>query len=132
MSTPVPPNVTRMRGTQRKDRPRERVVVEPHIDDVELETPDWLTDRAAALWRQKLDAYRKRGQSVGGCRSTLAIYCQLEDELIAAWEAGTPPPASGIQAFRQLAASFYDVPSAQVQTVKPTPTPNPFTRRTRK
>lgn len=112
----LPPEVTRLRATNRKDRPRERVV-EPI--DAEIRKPAWLRGRAARLWRQKLATYRSRGQSVSGCGSALAIYCRLEDEIVACWEAGTPPQASKLQAFRQLAAAFYDLPNSQVQSAKP-------------
>jgi len=100
-----------LKGTAQPCRRRERLV--PPIDG-ELVKPTWLKGRAAKLWHEKLEVYRRRGQGVAGCEAALAQFCALEAALIDQWRRGNTPSMAAVNAWRGLAASFYDTPSSQV------------------
>lgn len=109
------PGLKVVAGTDQPCRRREPVVAP--IDGAAVK-PTWLRGRAAKLWVEKVAIYQARGQSVAGCESALAQYCALEAALIEQYRKRITPPVAQVNAFRILAAEFYDTPASQVSPAK--------------
>lgn len=106
-----PPTLKVVSGTYQPCRRREPVV--EAIPGMPVK-PAWLKGRAAKLWAEKVETYRARGQAVAGCESALAQYCALEAALIDQYQKRMIPPVAQVNAFRILAAEFYDTPASQI------------------
>lgn len=106
-----PPALKVVSGTDQPCRRREPVV--ETIPGMPVK-PAWLKGRAAKLWAEKVETYRVRGQAVAGCESALAQYCALEAALIDQYQKRMIPPVAQVNAFRILAAEFYDTPASQI------------------
>ena len=106
-----PPELKVVSGTDQPCRRREPAVAPIAGEPVK---PSWLKGQAAKLWLEKVATYRARGQAIAGCESALAQYCALEAALIAQYRKRDTPPVAQVNAFRILAAEFYDTPASQV------------------
>lgn len=77
-----------------------------------IHPPQGMTEGAQAVWRDKIERYRQRGQKVGGFEDALRQYCELEAALLASWKDGTTTMAM-VTAHRMWCAEFYDTPASQ-------------------
>src|SRR5689334_7936089 len=94
---PLPDSLKLVRSTLRPSRVRR-----PRVPALEgsPRPPAWLTGAARRLFATKVETYRRRGQSVVGCEGSLAIYCQLEARIGAAWRRGDDVQAAYLNALR--------------------------------
>jgi hypothetical protein len=128
---PKPDHLKIIDGTFRAERAHPEVV--PALDGDPVK-PKWLTGRGAAIWKEKLSVYRRRGQSVVGCESALAQYCALEASMIDGYRRREKPIASEVNTYRTFAREFYDTPASQLAKAAGSAAPpkNPFLNRDRK
>ena len=68
---------------------------------------------AKAIFRDKVERYKKRGQKVGGFEDSLAQYCALEETIRNIYKARQFPKVSEINALRIYQAEFYDTPASR-------------------
>lgn len=113
-----PPALKVIAGTDQPCRRRDPVVEKI---DGEPAKPGWLRGRAARLWAEKVAIYGARGQSIVGCESALAQYCALEAALVDQYRRKATPPVAQVNAFRILAAEFFDTPASQIGPAKASP-----------
>ena len=109
---PLSAAVIEMRGTTRKDRPRNDLGTDP--EGYEPRPPTWLDRAAKKIWREKTAEYQRRGQRIQGFESMLAQYCALEADIIASRKAHREVTASTMSQLHRFAVAFYDTPSAAV------------------
>jgi len=108
---PLPAAKKVLRGTFQPCRARAAVVVP--VEAPLGPPPAWLKGSALRLWGEKTAIYARRGQSVVGCESALAQYCQVEADLIRRWQHHADIPVALINAHRIYANEFYDTPASQ-------------------
>ena len=77
--------------------------------------PGWLrkVKGAIAIWHEKVERYRQRGQKIGGFEAALAQYCAIEAALIDMYRRKIETPAAKITQYRVFASEFYDTPASQ-------------------
>lgn len=130
---PIADFVKRQRGTLKPSKSRAAVV--PPIEG-EPEKPDWLTPKAAAIWKKKVAVYQARKQAVRGMEAALAQYCELEAYLVDGWSSENADlDVKALALYRQYARDFYDVPAAQLGAQGSgagAKASNPFARPTRR
>lgn len=126
---PTPLKVVEGRGTVKKTRTRKQVV--PDLEG-EPKKPEWLMARAIVIWDEKVAIYKERGQSVVGCESALAQYCQLEAKLEEMWGAHLLPAMAMITAHRIYANEFFDTPASKHVSGSGKETENRFKRNGKK
>lgn len=107
---PLPDAMKIVKGTFQPCRSTEPVV-QPLNGPVT--PPEWVQGKALELWNEKVRIYERRGQSVVGCESALAQYCQVEADLIDRWQRGKDVPVALINSHRIYANEFYDTPASQ-------------------
>lgn len=88
--------------------------------------PGWLRGAARRLWDVKTGTYSRRSQSVIGCEGILAMYCQLEADIVQRWRQHADVPATLLNTYRAYAAEFYDTPASQHAARSPSSGANPF------
>lgn len=98
-------------NTERKDRVIEEAVIPLHG---EVERPKWLKGKARKVFEEKLEIYKKRGQSIVGLERMLAHYCQLEVLLIELWKTPTGPTPAAQAEYRRWCSDFFDSPASQL------------------
>ena len=109
------PNVKAAKGETRPSR----AVVHLYPDHAsrpdpdQINPPSWLSAKAKAIWKRKIERYRQRGQKVDGFQDSLAQYCSLEAELEKLYAAGMMPTMAAVTQHRMWAAEFYDTPASQ-------------------
>jgi hypothetical protein len=87
--------------------------VEDWPDPDVIEPPVWMDELSREIWYEKVDRYRKRGQTIDGFEHALAQYVALEAKIIFSYQHGIPAPVAMINAHRIWAAEFYDTPASR-------------------
>jgi len=109
------PEQKRARGT---DQPCRKVIalfpdLSSRPDPADIPPAPWLSRDAKAIWAEKVDRYRQRGQKIDGFQEALAHYCALEATIRALYRRKITPTMAMIGQFRTWAAEFYDTPTSQ-------------------
>lgn len=81
-------------------------------DPSDMPPPADMSAEARALWREKVERYRQRGQKIDGFQAALRQYCEIEALLNAAWSTRLGPTAALVNCYRAWAAEFFDTPDA--------------------
>lgn len=117
MNRRQPQDIKLLKGTDRPDR-----IMTATVPKITTETgpkrPAHVTGLAKRIWEKRIEVYRMRGQSIEGCEDALARYCNLEARLIEDYDRKKLiAPAAFINAWRILAAEFFDTPASQIGKV---------------
>jgi len=81
-------------------------------ENVDLECPEWLPERARTIWRVKLENFNQSGLNISIYGDAFAHYCAIDAAIREIYENEDVPPMAMVAQHRIWAAEFFDTPAS--------------------